>query len=275
MPQPGRGYQQTATSKYKFGYQGSEKDDDIGGKGNYFTTEFREGDTRLMRWWSPDPKGDLQPWQSPYNYMDGNPVLNNDPDGDNPPGIGYSNPMYVVAEGFRQYFQAAGTIADKAFVSVSTTFSKIMKKVEGSIGLGTATVTSSVDVTNTTTVRTNLGGYMKMNNRNTPSEPVIKVTNTTEVSQNTKTEVKVNVRGVDVKSTNTVAVSLLDGKGTVTKEVMVGKKSSGAYVSNKVNSSGSQTDVGLKASYKVTETTNSSTTFLFKMGVTVNENKKK
>ncbi|TAF44772.1 MAG: hypothetical protein EAZ64_06015 [Sphingobacteriales bacterium] len=84
MPQPGRGYVQTATSKYKFGYQGSEKDDDINGKGNYFTTEFREGDTRLMRWWSPDPKVDLQPWQSPYNYMDGNPVLNNDPDGDLP-----------------------------------------------------------------------------------------------------------------------------------------------------------------------------------------------
>lgn len=82
MPQPGRGFSQNGSKSYRFGYQGSEKDDDINGKGNYFTTEFREGDTRLMRWWSTDPESDAQPWQSPYSYMDGNPIANNDTKGD-------------------------------------------------------------------------------------------------------------------------------------------------------------------------------------------------
>ena len=32
-----------------------EKDDEIIGSGNMYTTEFRENDTRLGRWWSVDP----------------------------------------------------------------------------------------------------------------------------------------------------------------------------------------------------------------------------
>jgi hypothetical protein len=72
-----------ASEDYRFGYnKGSEKDDEIAGAGNHFTTFFREGDTRLGTWWGVDPKADEQPWQSPYSYMDGNPIAKNDPDGD-------------------------------------------------------------------------------------------------------------------------------------------------------------------------------------------------
>ena len=112
MPQPGRSFPLDGSKPYRFGYQGSEKDDDINGKGNYFTTEFREGDTRLMRWWSTDPKADLQPWQSPYNYMDGNPIKNNDPDGDLPlPVIGF-----LVGAGVDYGFQVAGNfMSGKSF----------------------------------------------------------------------------------------------------------------------------------------------------------------
>ncbi|PJB58326.1 MAG: hypothetical protein CO098_09240 [Bacteroidetes bacterium CG_4_9_14_3_um_filter_41_19] len=80
---PGRSFN---ANSYRYGFnKGSEKDDEISGViGGHFTTKFREGDTRLLRWWSVDPKADLQPWQSPYSYMDGNPVKNNDPDGDCP-----------------------------------------------------------------------------------------------------------------------------------------------------------------------------------------------
>jgi RHS repeat-associated protein len=81
MLQPGRNYN---AGRYRFGYnKGSEWDDEITGvAGSHFTTFYREGDTRIMRWWSPDPKGDLQPWQSSYSYMDANPIRNNDPQGD-------------------------------------------------------------------------------------------------------------------------------------------------------------------------------------------------
>ena len=81
MIMPGLNYQ--GSTGYRYGYQGSEKDDEIAGVSNgHFTTYFREGDTRILRWWSVDPKARQQPWQSSYSYMDGNPVLNNDQLGD-------------------------------------------------------------------------------------------------------------------------------------------------------------------------------------------------
>jgi hypothetical protein len=70
------------SNSYRFGYNaGSEKDDEITETtGSHFTTFFREFDTRLLIPWSPDPV--FQPWQSPYSYIDGNPILINDPLGD-------------------------------------------------------------------------------------------------------------------------------------------------------------------------------------------------
>jgi RHS repeat-associated protein len=62
---------------YLYGYQGSEKDDEIKGNGNSYTTEFRQLDPRLGRWLSIDPV--FQPWQSPYCSMDNNPIKLNDP----------------------------------------------------------------------------------------------------------------------------------------------------------------------------------------------------
>lgn len=67
---------------YRYGYQGSEKDDEIKGAGNSYTTKFRLLDPRVGRWMSRDPKASKMPWQSPYISMDGNPIMNNDPNGD-------------------------------------------------------------------------------------------------------------------------------------------------------------------------------------------------
>ena len=86
MLMPGRSYSSTA---YKYGFnKGSEKDDEIAGLGNHFSTFFREGDTRLATWWGVDPKAGEQAWQSPYSFMDGNPILKNDPFGDKVPITG-------------------------------------------------------------------------------------------------------------------------------------------------------------------------------------------
>ncbi len=82
MAMPGRKF--TSSSTYRYGYQGSEKDNEISGEGNTYTTHYRGLDVRLGRWWSTDPKEDLMPWQSPYVSMDNNPILLNDPDGDCP-----------------------------------------------------------------------------------------------------------------------------------------------------------------------------------------------
>jgi RHS repeat-associated protein len=73
MEMAGRGF----SGSYRFGYQGSEKDNEVSGDGNSYTTEFRQLDPRLGRWFSVDPV--FQPWQSPYTSMDNNPIGLNDP----------------------------------------------------------------------------------------------------------------------------------------------------------------------------------------------------
>jgi RHS repeat-associated protein len=62
---------------YRFGYQGSEKDDEIAGTGNIYTTYFRQLDVRIGRWWSYDPKPNAS--LSPYASMGCNPIIYNDP----------------------------------------------------------------------------------------------------------------------------------------------------------------------------------------------------
>jgi RHS repeat-associated protein len=73
-----------STETYRYGYQGSEKDDEVKGEGNSYTTEFRLLDPRLGRWLSIDPLAAQFPWQSPYVSMDNNPILLNDVLGDCP-----------------------------------------------------------------------------------------------------------------------------------------------------------------------------------------------
>ena len=69
---------------YRFGFnKGSEKDDEITGvTGSHYTTFYRELDTRVVRWWTIDPKTSLTPWESPYTSMGNNPIWFNDPLGD-------------------------------------------------------------------------------------------------------------------------------------------------------------------------------------------------
>jgi RHS repeat-associated protein len=59
-----------------------EKDDEVKGEGNSYTTEFRQYDPRVGRWLSIDPKSTSIPWQSHYVSMDNNPIWLNDPNGD-------------------------------------------------------------------------------------------------------------------------------------------------------------------------------------------------
>lgn len=86
MLQPGRGL---TGGGYRYGFNGMEKDDEIKGQGNSYTTLYRQNDPRLGRWMSIDPKAAQLPWQSPYNSMDNNPIIYNDPLGDWVRGEGF------------------------------------------------------------------------------------------------------------------------------------------------------------------------------------------
>jgi RHS repeat-associated protein len=79
MQMPGRN---ASTGDYRYGYQGSEKDGEVKGEGNSYSTQYRQLNPRLGRWLTLDPKAGIQPHQSPYSSMDNNPIANNDILGD-------------------------------------------------------------------------------------------------------------------------------------------------------------------------------------------------
>ena len=61
------------SSEYRFGYQGSEMDNEIKGEGNVYSTFYRLYDSRTLRWFSVDPV--IHPYESPYVAMANNPTI--------------------------------------------------------------------------------------------------------------------------------------------------------------------------------------------------------
>jgi RHS repeat-associated protein len=93
---------------YRFGYQGSEKDNEFKGQGNSYTTEFRQLDPRLGRWLTIDPLFAKFPGQSSYTSFDNNPILLIDHLGtetESGPGDGYTKNK----DGTRSKTNANGT----------------------------------------------------------------------------------------------------------------------------------------------------------------------
>jgi len=66
---------------YRYAFNGMEKDDEIKGNGNSYTTEFRQYDPRIGRWLTLDPLMMIFPAESPYNAFANNPIFFNDPYG--------------------------------------------------------------------------------------------------------------------------------------------------------------------------------------------------
>ncbi|MEZ5014992.1 MAG: hypothetical protein R2794_11940 [Chitinophagales bacterium] len=82
MVMPGRSYGAGSEGRYRFGYQGSLNDGELGD--NTYSTFYRELDSRIARWWSDDSKKSGS--ESPYLIDHNNPIRFNDPKGDWPPG---------------------------------------------------------------------------------------------------------------------------------------------------------------------------------------------
>ncbi|MFN5847947.1 MAG: hypothetical protein ACK43K_05625, partial [Chitinophagales bacterium] len=80
MPMPNRTYS-LSSSKYRFGFNGQEKDDEVYGAGNLNTAEFWQYDTRIGRRWNLDPVPQID--ISDYSVNGNNPISFNDPFGDN------------------------------------------------------------------------------------------------------------------------------------------------------------------------------------------------
>ncbi|MBA3900095.1 MAG: RHS repeat-associated core domain-containing protein [Bacteroidetes bacterium] len=78
---PGRSYN---SGDYRYAFNGMERDDEVKGNGNHYTTEWRQYDPRLGRFFSIDPAMAKYPDWSPYVFSFNNPINFNDPDGDDP-----------------------------------------------------------------------------------------------------------------------------------------------------------------------------------------------
>jgi RHS repeat-associated protein len=97
-----------------------ESDDDMKGDGLDYTTEYRQYDPRVGRWFSPDPI--VKPWESPYAAFANNPIYFTDPSGLNPedpegpPATGTEGEVwtYTSKDGKTQYWQYSGSLG--AFV---------------------------------------------------------------------------------------------------------------------------------------------------------------
>ena len=75
---PGRKYQASATSNYRYSINGQEKSDEL--NENLTTALYWEYDSRIGRRWNVDPKGHT--WESPYLCFGGSPIWFSDVNGD-------------------------------------------------------------------------------------------------------------------------------------------------------------------------------------------------
>ena len=75
MGMPGRKF---AAESYRYGFNGMEKNLDVNGEGNDYTTQFRQYDARIGKWKSLDPLMATYPFQSPFAAFNNNPIYFSD-----------------------------------------------------------------------------------------------------------------------------------------------------------------------------------------------------
>jgi len=63
-----------SSDKYRYGFQGQEKDDEVKGEGNSINYKFRIHDPRVGRFFAVDPLTKKYPWYTPYSFS-GNKVI--------------------------------------------------------------------------------------------------------------------------------------------------------------------------------------------------------
>jgi RHS repeat-associated protein len=63
-----------SSDKYRYGFQGQEKDDEVKGEGNSINYKYRMHDVRVGRFFAVDPLTKKYPWYTPYSFS-GNKVI--------------------------------------------------------------------------------------------------------------------------------------------------------------------------------------------------------
>lgn len=71
-----------STADYRYGFNNTEKDDEVKGEGDSYDYEKRFYDPRVGRFLSLDPLSKKFPWYSPYQFAGNKPVNSRDLDGE-------------------------------------------------------------------------------------------------------------------------------------------------------------------------------------------------
>lgn len=151
MPMPNRKFSSSG-SKYRFGFNTQEKDDEVYGEGNLNTAEFWEYDTRIARRWNldPVPKGYI----SGYAVLSNSPIWRIDPDGDDDFFNSDGSFSHSTKKGTQIKIIDGKTTQDFSSFSASRTHNqasaKIVAHYAGQVGInGTVGVSPSVATTKT------------------------------------------------------------------------------------------------------------------------------
>jgi len=124
MIEPGRNVNPT---DYNYSFQGMQKDNDVAGSGNSYTTYFRQYDPRLGRWKTTDPV--IHAWEGPYVGFGNNPINNIDPHGNSFICAAYAVGQAIAAAA--PYIAAVGATVGAEAASVAPHFSNNTNYLEG------------------------------------------------------------------------------------------------------------------------------------------------
>src|SRR5690606_24044439 len=89
------------SSKYRYGFQGQEMDNEIKGEGNSINYTFRMHDPRVGRFFATDPLEPKYPWNSPYAFSE-NRVI----DGVELEGLEYIHYIVVLDKKGKPFYKA-------------------------------------------------------------------------------------------------------------------------------------------------------------------------
>ena len=98
----GRNYEGDTSLRYRFGFNGKEKLNEIYGDGNAVDYGSRIVNSRIARWFSVDFHAGKFPSQSPFNYLGNNPIIFVDPDGNEIRLWGIADPQSAPVVQFKE-----------------------------------------------------------------------------------------------------------------------------------------------------------------------------
>jgi RHS repeat-associated protein len=135
MGLPGRKF--SATTGYRYGFNGKENDNEVKGEGDQQDYGMRVYDPRLGRFLSVDPLTKKFPWLTSYQYASNSPIWAIDIDGlesdkQTDPASQPSHPIQTIEDGYGDYIKRTYSMnltnskmtAKQIFEDVSTKFAK-------------------------------------------------------------------------------------------------------------------------------------------------------